>query len=645
MSILRELHQKRSMSAGKRIIALSMVFCILLTLCGCKNTGEEEEAIQQKVKVETKSPEYRSISETGSFIGTVETCDNVSIYPKISAQVIEKNFEVGDHVNAGDVLFVLDDKALQIEKKNADANVESASAALDAQKVNNQALEAAVDETMATISTTEYEKAKAVNEAERELEEAKINREKNLQQSAIYDDDADSAEDRVNRAKNEQKKADDYYKHLKEMKEKYIKYEREDGEDRAKEYIETTKFRDYEELSTAVEAAKATVESMHSEKVSQEGTYSSSIVQRLEANANAAISKGSIANAEEAKALALKMLADYQQFTKNTLLAEANAKRAEGQANIAISDSQLESAKAAQESAELQLTYTTVKAPISGVIESINIAKYELASDQTPAYVITGQSNKKITFSVPENILKTIKEGQEVTIEKDNQLFKATITRINSSLKQGESLFRVEAAIEDTEATEFAIGSRLRLETSVNTIENTLCVPIEALYYDDGKPYVFVAEMEQAIRKDVVTGISDQNYIQILSGIDADSKVITSWSSSLKDKTDIEIVQNQEIDQIDIDNSKENQSSNVTKKIVVNIGKDSQKGTNENPADASWVETTDKVNIRKQPDTNGEKLTTVNVGSRFEKISELDNGWTKIRYNSEEAYIKSEYLK
>lgn len=629
---------------NKRMVAALLSVAMASTaLCGC---NEEEEVQQEQiVDVETVNPSYDNISVDSSFIGTVETGDIVSVFPKISAQVLEKYYEVGDYVNAGDLLFVLDDKALQIEKRNADASVKSAAATLDAQRANSAAAQAAANESVGTIATTEYERAKAINEADREAGAARINENKNREQAAISNGEANRAREERDDANDQLERAEKFKRHLEKIKEEYINIAKNESQDKADEYItQNTKYLDYEDFSAALEAAKTLVETASTEKSAQQGNYTSSLSQKIEACANAEIERGTISNAEEAKALAQKMFLDFELFTKNTILAEANARVVEGQANVAASDSQLESAKALQDLANLNLTYTNVTAPISGVINEINIEKFGMATDQNAAYVITGQNNKKISFYVPENILRNIEIGQSVTIEKDKRLFGAVVTRKNDSLKGGETMFKVEAAIANIEDADFILGTKLKVKTSVEKQENVLTVPIGALYYDDGKPYLFVAMDGKAVRMDVETGIADDSKIQIISGLEGNANVITSWSSSLKDQTDIKVVNSNMVknDEKPVkDDIKE-----AAKPEVINIAREDNTAESDGAETAAvMVETTDKVNIRRLPDKSSDKLDTVKPGTQFVKIEDTDNGWTKIKYNSEEAFIKSDYIK
>ncbi len=58
-----------------------------------------------------------------------------------------------------------------------------------------------------------------------------------------------------------------------------------------------------------------------------------------------------------------------------------------------------------------------------------------------------------------------------------------------------------------------------------------------------------------------------------------------------------------------------------------------------------YVETTENVNIRQSDSTNSEILGTAKIGTWYDFVEHLDNGWTKIRYNKSYAYINTKFLK
>jgi uncharacterized protein YgiM (DUF1202 family) len=58
----------------------------------------------------------------------------------------------------------------------------------------------------------------------------------------------------------------------------------------------------------------------------------------------------------------------------------------------------------------------------------------------------------------------------------------------------------------------------------------------------------------------------------------------------------------------------------------------------------TMVKTTDLVNVRAEASVNGTKLVTVDAGTLFQLVEQMENGWTKIIYQNQEAYIKSDYV-
>ena len=56
------------------------------------------------------------------------------------------------------------------------------------------------------------------------------------------------------------------------------------------------------------------------------------------------------------------------------------------------------------------------------------------------------------------------------------------------------------------------------------------------------------------------------------------------------------------------------------------------------------VKTTDVVNIRTSDSETADKLGKAAIGDTFKLLEERGNGWSKVEYNGEEAFIKSNYL-
>ena len=95
--------------AVKKFVVLTLAATLL---AGCQNTGSNKEESEQEAKsinVSVENPIRSDVEITGDFIGTVSANSTVNVVAKLSGDVTNTYFEVGDYVNAGDLMFTIDD--------------------------------------------------------------------------------------------------------------------------------------------------------------------------------------------------------------------------------------------------------------------------------------------------------------------------------------------------------------------------------------------------------------------------------------------------------------------------------------------------------------------------------------------------------
>ncbi len=56
------------------------------------------------------------------------------------------------------------------------------------------------------------------------------------------------------------------------------------------------------------------------------------------------------------------------------------------------------------------------------------------------------------------------------------------------------------------------------------------------------------------------------------------------------------------------------------------------------------VTVVENVNVRKSASENGEKLGLAYVGEKLELLMKQADGWTRVKYNGQTAYVKSDYV-
>ena len=100
-------------------------------------------------------------------------------------------------------------------------------------------------------------------------------------------------------------------------------------------------------------------------------------------------------------------------------------------------------------------------------------------------------------------------------------------------------LFKVKGDMESSD--EIAIGSTVKITLVTERAENVMLVPVDAIYYSGGKGYVYLYEDGKAKMASVEIGLYDSENAQILSGVNADDMVISTWSSNLYEGADIRL--------------------------------------------------------------------------------------------------------
>ena len=98
---------------------------------------------------------------------------------------------------------------------------------------------------------------------------------------------------------------------------------------------------------------------------------------------------------------------------------------------------------------------------------------------------------------------------------------------------QNTGLFLVKGSIDTTDT--LYTGSTVKIIATTQKVDNTVIIPLASVYYEAGKPYVFLYESGQAKKTAIQTGIFNDTSVQVTEGLATNSSLITSWSSQLRD--------------------------------------------------------------------------------------------------------------
>ncbi len=266
----------------------------------------------------------------------------------------------------------------------------------------------------------------------------------------------------------------------------------------------------------------------------------------------------------------------------------------QAQATYTVAKSEVDAAKysvisseASLKEANENLTKTSIYAPMTGTVSMLLVELGERVAGTnmmagTELLRVADLSRMEAQVEVNENDIVRVKLGDTALVEVDaylDQKFKGIVTEIaNSAKTTGVSADQVtnfdvkilllpesyKKLVAAGDKNPFRPGMSTTVDIRTDTKPDVLAVPIqsvttrvdstkttETLSGQDIRTIVFITDGKYALARDVKTGIQDNNYIEILSGVELNDRVISApfsaISKKLSDSTLIEIVKKEDL--------------------------------------------------------------------------------------------------
>lgn len=203
----------------------------------------------------------------------------------------------------------------------------------------------------------------------------------------------------------------------------------------------------------------------------------------------------------------------------------------------------LQSAQAGLELAKLELSYTNITAPISGVVAQRMIKVGNLVAQNSPVFRVVNASHLEGVLNVPERETGQLKAGLPVRMAVDamnGRFFEGRVDRISPVVDAGSGTFRVVCAFDN--APELRPGMFGRIEIVYDQRADVLTLPRTALLEDEGESAVYVVRNKKAVRVPVQLGYLDGEWAEIRSGVRQGEPVITAGKVAVRDGTLVEVL-------------------------------------------------------------------------------------------------------
>ncbi len=202
--------------------------------------------------------------------------------------------------------------------------------------------------------------------------------------------------------------------------------------------------------------------------------------------------------------------------------------------DLKIANAKVEQAKADLVFAKVQLSYATIRAPISGVIASVSTQEGETvaAGLTAPTFVtIIDLDRLQVDAFVDETDIGKVKVGQKAIFTVDtypNKDFQGIVRAIYPKAIIQENVVNYDVVIEIISPIKNLLRPDMTASVTIYQKERSvLMIPQKVIKREAGKKFVMVKIPDGTLQRKIVeTGIRDGNDIEIVSGLDEKDAVV-----------------------------------------------------------------------------------------------------------------------
>ncbi|HHW40020.1 MAG TPA: efflux RND transporter periplasmic adaptor subunit [Syntrophomonadaceae bacterium] len=202
-----------------------------------------------------------------------------------------------------------------------------------------------------------------------------------------------------------------------------------------------------------------------------------------------------------------------------------------------VAEAQVRQARAAVEAARVQLANTVLTSPVDGVVTARFADPGAMAGTTQPIMTVAAIDQVQVQVSVTGDDINRLKAGQEVPVQVSaagDQDFKGKIARISPAADARSKMYPVEITIPNPgHLLKPGMFAEVKLATEIR--RDAVRVPVQAVLDKEGRKVVYVVEGGRARERRVETGIADERYVEIISGLRHGERVVITGQEFLAD--------------------------------------------------------------------------------------------------------------
>lgn len=170
----------------------------------------------------------------------------------------------------------------------------------------------------------------------------------------------------------------------------------------------------------------------------------------------------------------------------------------------------------------------TLRAPIGGQLTFLDAEIGQLKTPGSKLGQIDAMDGFKVSADIDEYYIARVNAGLEATTEIDGKNYKLTVIKVFPGVKDGK--FQVHLDFSDVIPQGLRRGQTLQIKLKLSERTRALLLPRGGFYQKTGGQWVYVlnASGKSAVKRALVLGRQNPDYYEIINGLKAGERVITS---------------------------------------------------------------------------------------------------------------------
>ena len=570
---------KKKKSKKKIVIGVGILAVAAVTganICGSRNAAEN--AVPQ---IEVVKAVRDNVQQTVETSGTVVSEEQKTYFSPVNAKVDVADVKEGETVKAGTKLIEFDQKDLEREEKKAELNVKSGK--LDMQNTLNKSAEAVQKQQNAQGNAASLKQQVAAQEDYIANIKARISQANTNAQVAAAQEEArkqaDATAAQAARAEAVQKAyaaAQKKYQNetlpayqtqlntlADEMNQAQTTYNQTETDYQMA--FQTWSSEQSDENAAALDVAESARNDAQIAYQNAKSAYEDYKTQKPAAPAMNDVNSGSVSDGNEADSI----FSDSAETVTNngsdtTVTADTSALEAElekagntlaelqsrlsSQQAVAESDP---SAVTAEEKEKMEITNNLseldqmsaqelveaakkgITADFNGVITKVSVVEGATTALGTELFTLQNTDKINVNINVSKYDYDKLKEGQSADITLAGKTYEGEVTSISHVATQNEkgaSLISADVRIKNPDDDIF-LGVDAKVTIHAEEADDVVVLPSEVVNIGKDGSFCYVIENGVITRRDITTGISSDDYVEVTAGIKEGDEVIRDLGS------------------------------------------------------------------------------------------------------------------